>query len=148
MIGQGFDLLVVVLFGILLICLAPGRGGLARALGTEIPYRLGQWSYSIYLIHDKFSHPAGSLQQLLAKYIPFASVVTLVFMAGLVIACSAASFRWIERPAGNYLRATFRFASTPRRVPPATAERRDQGVVHAAKAARLPIVATEMREAG
>jgi len=85
------------------VSLAPQTGGLARVLSARIPYTLGQWSYSIYLIHDKFSHPAIALQQFLAEYLPFASVVASLIMAGVVIACSAATFICVERPMRRWL---------------------------------------------
>lgn len=94
----GLDLLVVGLFAVLLVVLAPQTGIVARALGTGGPYRLGQWSYSIYLIHDKFSHPTVALQQVLAAHIPFAAPVAIVAMGGAVIGCSALTFRFVERP--------------------------------------------------
>jgi peptidoglycan/LPS O-acetylase OafA/YrhL len=94
----GCDLAVVALFCALLVFLSQQTGHLATALGAAIPYRLGQWSYSIYLIHDKFSHPASILNRQLAGHVPFAGGLTVIMTCALVIACSAATFRWIEQP--------------------------------------------------
>ncbi len=99
----GWDVLVVALFAVLLVALAPQRGVVGRVLGASAPYRLGQWSYSIYLIHDKFSHPAGTLQAWLAGQVPLPSVVAAVLMSLTVIACAAVSFFVIERPVRNWL---------------------------------------------
>ncbi len=94
----GLDVGVVVLFAVLLVSLSPGTGLLAQALGASVPYRLGQWSYSIYLIHDKFSRPAEWLRATLQDHVPFAPVVAAGLTGGVVVACGAATFHWIERP--------------------------------------------------
>ena len=94
----GSDLCVVALFGVLLVALAPQVGLVARMLGAAAPYRLGQWSYSIYLIHDKFSHPAGALRDWLAGRVPMASTIAVVLMSGLVLVCGAVTFFVVELP--------------------------------------------------
>jgi peptidoglycan/LPS O-acetylase OafA/YrhL len=98
MCWPGLDAFIVALFAILLIVLAHQTGFLARVLGTGVPYALGQWSYSIYLLHDKFSHPAGLLRASLAGHVPFASVIAMVLTICAVIACSALTFVCVERP--------------------------------------------------
>ena len=92
------DVLVVVLFPLLIIALVPERGAVARFLGLPVPYRLGQWSYSIYLIHDKFSHPASLIQEWLAPRIPWAAEITILATAVLVILIGATTFYVIEIP--------------------------------------------------
>jgi peptidoglycan/LPS O-acetylase OafA/YrhL len=103
MCWQGLDAAIVFLFAGLLVTLAPGRGILARVLSSPVPYALGRWSYSIYLIHDKFSHPTVTLEHYLADYMPFAPVAAAAAMACVVVACSAATFKIVEQPMRRWL---------------------------------------------
>jgi peptidoglycan/LPS O-acetylase OafA/YrhL len=110
---RGADVCVVALFAVLLVSLAPRRGLVDRLLAGAVPYRLGQWSYSIYLIHDKFSHLAGLLREQLAGRVPIASVVAVTLTGGVVIACGATTFFLVERPARNLLLGVARRLSDP-----------------------------------
>ena len=86
------------LFPVLIVVLIPQAGSVGRFLASPTPYRLGQWSYSIYLLHDKFSHAVGAAREWLASRIPMASEVTVVVMSAVVIAVGAASYFVVELP--------------------------------------------------
>lgn len=101
---SGFDVLIVLLFVALLVSLASQVGMLSTLLSGRVPYVLGQWSYSIYLIHDKFSHPAALLQtRLKAGNVPLPSVVAGTVICALVIALGGMSFYFVERPLRRWL---------------------------------------------
>ncbi len=99
----GLDLAVVALFVLLIITLAQRRGALGKALGSVVPVRLGRWSYSIYLLHGKFGHLAGTLRGLLARRAPslpasLASLLAAGAVALAVIGCSALCHAAVEQP--------------------------------------------------
>ncbi len=112
---SGWDIAVIALFPVLIVALVPRTGSAGKLLGSPLPYRLGQWSYSIYLIHDKFSHSVGSLRAWLALRIPLASEVTVLVMSALVIGIAAASYFVVELPLRKLV---LRLIRRPR--PPAT----------------------------
>ena len=95
---QGWDLAVVALFCALLVTLSQQQGALAAVLAAPAPYQLGRWSYSIYLIHDKFTHPAQQLCGVLAAHVPFATGLTVLLVGSAVVACSALTFALVEQP--------------------------------------------------
>ncbi len=97
-ISLGRDLATIVLFCVLLVALSQQRGVLSTLLSASVPYRLGQWSYSIYLLHDKFVHPADRLSVWLASRIPFAASVSMLLTGLAVVAVSALTFACLERP--------------------------------------------------
>ena len=69
---RGWDVAVVALFCVLVGALSRGQGLMAAALSGAVPYRLGRWSYSIYLLHDKFSHMVRMLRGRLDGHVPLA----------------------------------------------------------------------------
>jgi peptidoglycan/LPS O-acetylase OafA/YrhL len=94
----GLDLATVLLFCLLLVALSQQRGTLSALLGAAIPYRLGQWSYSIYLLHDKFIHLGDQLRVWLSSRVPFATSVAMLMTSFVVVAVSALVFACVERP--------------------------------------------------
>ena len=94
----GFDIAVVLLFCVLLVTLSYQQGRLALLLSMSVPVLLGRWSFSIYLIHDKFSHPAALLHLLLVPHVSFASTLAVLMTSATVLACSAATFSCVELP--------------------------------------------------
>lgn len=113
---SGTDVGVIVLFPVLIVALVPQTGSVDRFLASGMPYRLGQWSYSIYLIHDKFSHSLGSLREWLDLRVPMASEITVIMMGIVVIAAGALSYFVVELPLRKLV---LRFVRRPR---PAAAE--------------------------
>ena len=95
---SGWDIGVIALFPLLILALVPQTGSVGKFLAAQVPYRLGQWSFSIYLIHDKFSHSAGSVRAWLALRVPLASEVTVLTISALVIAVAAVSYFVVELP--------------------------------------------------
>ena len=94
----GRDVAAVALCCVLVGALSHERGPAARLLGGAGPYWLGRWSYSIYLLHDKFSHLARLLRDRLDGAVPFASAWAMAGTGALVLGCSALCFAAVEQP--------------------------------------------------
>ncbi len=112
---HGWDLTVVALFCALLVVLSQQRGRLAAMLAAPAPYQLGRWSYSIYLIHDKFTHPAQQLRGVLAARVPFASGLTVLLAGAAVVGCSALTFVLVEQPLRRAMMQVLQRVPAPRR---------------------------------
>lgn len=100
------DVLVVLLFAPLVVTLATGRSLTARVLGRGTAYWLGVVSYSIYLVHNGVEEALfGPIQaRLAALHVPHAYSLGFACVIALVIACSAATYYGIERPAQRWAR--------------------------------------------
>jgi peptidoglycan/LPS O-acetylase OafA/YrhL len=89
---------------IALIGLALGGGALGRFLSHELTVYLGKASYSMYILHIPllwyYNFPRDF------NHLP--AVVNACLYTLLVIAVSAAVFRWIEEPANSNLRKRFK----------------------------------------
>ena len=112
--GHGWDLAVVALFCALLVTLSQQTGVLAAALASPAPYQLGRWSYSIYLIHDKFTRPAQQLRDVLAARVPFASGLTVLLAGAAVVGCSALTFTMVEQKLRRTLMQLLQRVPAPR----------------------------------
>jgi len=100
----GWDVLVVLLFPVLLLCLSPQQGLLGQLLGAHIPYRLGEWSYAIYLVHGKFTGLNDTLKTALAAHLPLAGPVAAAITSAAVIGCASVIHACIELPCRRLLR--------------------------------------------
>lgn len=102
------DVLVVILFPFLILQVCEDSTPLARCLASPIPYRLGVWSYAIYLLHwPALSLFRPILSQLQRFGIAHAWELSLCLIAALVVAASAAVHSIIEKPARAALRKIF-----------------------------------------
>lgn len=125
------DLLTIGLFPCVILSAAYQSGWVKRILNVSIFQRLGDWSFSIYMVHVPiiyiFFIPA--LQKnpdLLARFVPGGpanpnyahgqQMAVIVVVLTLIVA--AFTYRFIEVPARNYLNARF---STRREEPIAVA---------------------------
>lgn len=115
----GWDVAAAALFPVLLLCLSPQQGRLGSLLGARIPYRLGEWSYAIYLIHSKFTELNVWLGAALAEHLPFARLVAMALTSAAVIGCASVIHLGIELPCRRLLRAGL----GPRTAPEASASR-------------------------
>ncbi len=101
---RGYDVLVVAVFPALLISLVPQRGIIARLLGSRGPYLLGEISYSLYLLHDKFSRIADKIGGMLAGHIPYATALANTFGSALAVGCATITYVLIEKPCRRLFR--------------------------------------------
>ena len=85
--------------GMLVLGLALGGGGIERFLSTASSQYLGQASYSLYILHVPLLWWFGSRGPLVFGNLGAGAV----YIAGIV-AISAASFEWIEKPANRTIR--------------------------------------------
>jgi peptidoglycan/LPS O-acetylase OafA/YrhL len=104
----GYDLAVVILLPVLLTSLSAQRGIVAWMLALPLPYVLGEWSYSIYLVHDKFTRLVVVARSFLADYTGYGSEIAIVLTSLLVIAFASRTYAWIERPCRRLLRFELR----------------------------------------
>lgn len=63
------DLLIELLFPALVLVVYAETTPVARAFGSRVPYILGVWSYSIYLVHPRLIGPEMRLQRLLVALV-------------------------------------------------------------------------------
>ena len=105
---RGSDLALVFGFAVLIWHLAVSETPLDRVLESPVPYRLGLWSYAIYLLHWPVLMAMGFvLRTLRAAHVPHAWGLTLVLLAGSTVALAALTHALVERPARRELRALF-----------------------------------------
>lgn len=100
------DLVVVLLFPPLVLCLSANQGFPARLFSYSVMFRLGTLSYAIYLLHPFFQLPARALGAALANVLPdsAAVILTTALIAAALLGASVAAYAWIERPGRTLLR--------------------------------------------
>ena len=116
MARPGCDLAVVALIPLLLTSLAAQRGMVSWLLGSPGPYLLGELSYSIYLIHDKFVRLDEVLCGALAGHTAYAAALSAAITSAVVIGCAAVTYTWIEKPCRRYLASARRWPGARHRV--------------------------------
>ena len=110
------DLLTIWVFPLLILGAAYNTGRVATLLKTKLFQRLGDWSYSIYMVHIPimFTFLAVQLANQPASapkpgptavvYGPQGPITCLVYVM-LVLAVSALTYRFVEVPARHWLNA-------------------------------------------
>lgn len=115
------DVLLIVPFMVLVLTTTTDRGIVARALSVGPLQRLGELSYSIYLLHVPVIWIFGTVWARTTPYLGLSPMVarTVFILTVLAITLIGARFTYalIEVPARRAL--TARFARTPRRMVPA-----------------------------
>jgi len=112
------DLLTVWAFPLLILVAAHNTGRAKRVLETRPFQRLGDWSYSIYMVHVPLIFTALAVQTLTAPngvpapppaptYGLEPIIVCLVFMA-IVVGFAALFYSFVEVPARKYLNSKFK----------------------------------------
>jgi peptidoglycan/LPS O-acetylase OafA/YrhL len=71
--------------------------------------RLGDWSYSLYLVHVPVFSITGVLWKKLSMEGYADNVLAMLFMAGAAIVCAQLFYKYVERPITR-----IRFAATPK----------------------------------
>ncbi len=118
MLHLATDLLTVGAFPLLILVAAHNTGKAKRILETRLFQRLGDWSYSIYMMHVPLIFTALTVQTLTAPtgvpapppaptYGLEPIITCLVFMA-IVVGMAALLYRFVEVPARKYLNSKFK----------------------------------------
>lgn len=100
------DLALYPLLPLLVLSLSAVRGRAASIFSWAPFYRLGVYSYAIYLLHGHFHVVLGQLEQRLPRLMPetaapcAAALITYVVVIGLAVFC----YHFIERPGRHWLR--------------------------------------------
>lgn len=104
------DVFTVLFFPFILLSAAYGNRHMNALLGTKALQRLGDWSFSIYLIHQPFLYQATALMQNTDKTGIDLSNMTMLtswlICAGFIVFLlfvSYLSYSFIELPARNYI---------------------------------------------
>ena len=104
------DVFTVLFFPFILLAAAYGNRNMNSLLGTKPLQKLGDWSFSIYLIHQPFLYQATALMQNPDKTGVELSNLSLLTSWGICIGfivfllfVSYLSYRFIELPARNYI---------------------------------------------
>ena len=102
--GSLGDMWLVPLFALLVFLTCQDRGVLGRALGWGLFYRLGLWSYSIYLLHVPVLELAWQLRAVFpGNGFLWADINFALLSLGATLALSALSYRYLEIPARNWV---------------------------------------------
>ncbi|GAB3936002.1 acyltransferase family protein [Larkinella terrae] len=112
------DVFSISFLPLILLSAAYGSPSTDRFLGTKLLQRLGDWSFSIYLVHQPLMFLFGNA----FAYYQFSRngtygqpskpdqfvgwLVCLAFIA-VTLAVSALTYRWVEVPARNYINRQF-----------------------------------------
>ena len=104
------DVITVLFFPLILLSAAYGSKNLNTVLGSKPLQKLGDWSFSIYLIHQPFLYQGAAVMGNPEKTgIPmpklnlFTSWVTCLVFIVFILFISYLSYRFIELPARNYI---------------------------------------------
>jgi peptidoglycan/LPS O-acetylase OafA/YrhL len=109
------DIITVLFFPLLLLCGAYGSEGINRLFSTRPMQRLGDWSFSIYLVHQPIliaifyiimlvTHPAANGAQPALPPLWMAWLIAVVLIA-IILVASYFTYRFIENPARRWLNA-------------------------------------------
>ena len=109
----GSDVLIALVFPLLMLQVCTDRSPFARALGSGVPYRLGQLSYAMYLIHL----PALSIQPVVRRVldavgVPFAEAISFIILVPVTLVASWVAFNVAEKPLRRLLQRHARAGHT------------------------------------
>jgi peptidoglycan/LPS O-acetylase OafA/YrhL len=115
-------LLSPLVFGVVVYVFAHSNGLLSRTLNTRPALLLGEWSYSIYMVHAAFvaalwalAGPLGLREAkagLLATSSAHEAVLALGYLTAIILA-SAVTFHLVEKPGREFFNGLSRFRTGP-----------------------------------
>ncbi len=113
------DVVVVGLLPLLILQVCEDDTKLARCLASAVPYRLGEWSYAIYLLHWPALDLLVPIEAFLHRLrIAHQHEAALAFVAVAVIVTAAAVHSLVEKPARRFLRNLFQEPVRPIQTEP------------------------------
>jgi peptidoglycan/LPS O-acetylase OafA/YrhL len=128
--AEAADLLIVSFFPLIILAAAYNTTLIKRVLDISILQRLGDWSFSIYMVHVPIMYIFWIFQMkanpsMLASFPPESTgppdynlgFLTCLLVVALTLVTAALSYKYIEVPARNYLNRKF----SPKDLNPAKA---------------------------
>lgn len=104
------DIFTVLFFPCIILSAAYGNKNLNTILASKPLQRLGDWSFSIYLIHQPFLYQGAALMQnqdktgiVIPKMTMFNSWLICIIFIAFILFMSYLSYRFIELPARNFI---------------------------------------------
>ncbi len=108
------DVFTVLFFPCILLSAAYGNQNLNTILASKPLQRLGEWSFSIYLIHQPFLYQGAALMGnpdktgiAIPKMGMLISWLTCLIFVVFILFISYLSYRFIEVPARNFINGTW-----------------------------------------
>lgn len=114
------DLLIIALFPLIILAAAYNESNVKRILDTKVLQRLGDWSFSIYMVHVPIISCFWLLQvyndpKVFSNFLALVSqppnygvgLIFFVIVFTFTLLLAALTYRYIELPARNYLNARF-----------------------------------------
>ena len=99
------DLLLYACLPVIILCLALNTARFAAVFGSRPVWLLGEWSYSIYLIHIVVIHGRQRVFDHLVRHLPspWADTLDAIIFYATTIAAAALCFSFVEVPARRFL---------------------------------------------
>lgn len=104
------DAYSVMFFPFILLSAAYGSTGVDRLFGTKPLQRLGDWSFSIYLVHEPLMYLIEKIMAYLNPAVPppkpdmLTGWLICIGFIGLTLVIAWLTYRWVEVPARRWLR--------------------------------------------
>lgn len=102
--GRTTDLKIIILCAFFIITLARENSPSSRILGSKIPYFLGVYSYSLYLMHVPVSHGIDALGLFPGGESAYEKIITIILKTGVSLFFSILTFKFIENPGRSFLK--------------------------------------------
>jgi peptidoglycan/LPS O-acetylase OafA/YrhL len=114
------DLIIIVFFPFIIICAAYNNGKVKRLLETRPLQRIGDWSYSIYMVHMPIILTISILKvkkdpgyfsdftRFVSKTPSIHGFYIFLIILALTLFISALAYRFVEVPARNYINGLLR----------------------------------------
>jgi len=105
---------IIACFPFIILCASYNQGHVKRILDTPVMQQLGNWSFSIYLVHFPIIYmyfilrlrndPAYLAQSIFLKEQNYTEgIVLCIILVAITLLVSAFTWRFLEMPARNYL---------------------------------------------
>ena len=104
------DLFSVLFLPLIILSVAYGSQGINKILNTTILQKIGDWSFSIYLVHQPVFYTLGTFIFYFKISLQFDIFTAWIFsfaLIGLILLVSYLTYRFIEVPARHWLNPRF-----------------------------------------
>ena len=104
------DIFSVLFLPFIILSVAYGSQGINKILNTAILQKIGDWSFSIYLVHQPVFYTLGAFIfyfKIPLQFDIFAAWMSAFVLIGLVLLVSYLTYRFVEVPARHWLNPRF-----------------------------------------